>query len=187
MEPETTLLANGDDPGYENAARHGGTVVTYGFGPGVSLRAIDVQHGPAGCRFTLTQDGVRLGDVMSPMAGRHNVWNTLAAFGSAMALGVKFDDLAKALPGFLGTQRRQEEEVGGVLVMDDYAHHPTAIRETLAALRFKYPDRRIWGIYEPKSNTARRNIHQAAYATAFDSADRKPLAKPLRQERQPET
>ena len=68
--------------------------------------------------------------------------------------------------------------MGGVLVMDDYAHHPTAIRETLAALRFKYPDRRIWGIYEPKSNTARRNIHQAAYATAFDSADRVLLAKP---------
>ncbi|MGC6417215.1 MAG: UDP-N-acetylmuramate--L-alanine ligase [Bradymonadia bacterium] len=181
MEPETTLLANGDDPlVMARAARHGGTVVTYGFGPGVSLRAIDVQLGPKGCRFTLTQDGVRLGDVMSPMAGRHNVWNTLAAFGSAMALGVKFDDLVKALPGFLGTQRRQEEkgEVGGVLVMDDYAHHPTAIRETLAALRFKYPDRRIWGIYEPKSNTARRNIHQAAYATAFDSADRVLLAKP---------
>lgn len=178
---ETVLFANFDDPRVmARAARAGGKVISYGFGDGAILRAIDVQPGPTGCRFTLVRDGKTLGEVDSPLAGRHNVWNTLAAFGIAFELGVPFEQLCDAITGFKGTGRRQEEkgEIGGVLVMDDYAHHPTAIRETLNALRFRYPDRRIWGVYEPKSNTARRNIHQAAYATAFDAADRVVLAKP---------
>ena len=181
LSPTSLLLANADDPlVLERAERHTGRLVTYGFGEQAQLRAIDVQPGRTGCRFTLVRDGDVVGVVDSPLAGRHNVWNTLAAFGVGFELGVTFEALITVLPGFKGTQRRQEEkgEVGGVLVMDDYAHHPTAIRETLNALKYRYPERRIWGVYEPKSNTARRNIHQDAYSSAFDGADRVLLAKP---------
>jgi UDP-N-acetylmuramate: L-alanyl-gamma-D-glutamyl-meso-diaminopimelate ligase len=181
MGPDSLLLANADDAlVMARAARSHGTVVTYGFSQDAQLRAVDIQPGPTGCNFTVVREGVTLGRVSSPMAGRHNVWNALAAFGVGLGLGVSFDSLVAALPGFRGTQRRQEEkgEARGVLVMDDYAHHPTAIRETLNALRYRYPDRRIWGVYEPKSNTARSNIHQRAYGEAFDGADRVVLAKP---------
>jgi len=175
------LLANADDERVmARAARTRARVITYGFEAGADLRAVDIEPGPTGCGFTLERDGMQLGRVDSPLAGRHNVWNTLAAYGVAFELGVDFAALNRVLPGFLGTKKRQEErgEVNGVLVIDDYAHHPTAIRETLAALRARYPDRRLWGVYEPKSNTARRNIHQEAYATAFDAADLVVFAKP---------
>ncbi|MEE2787610.1 MAG: Mur ligase family protein [Myxococcota bacterium] len=179
--PDTVLLANGDDPlVMARAEQAEGRVVTYGFREGVHLRAIDVQPGPTGCRFTLMRGGKVIGDVQSPMAGRHNVWNTLAAFGACFELGLPFEVVVAGLPGFKGAQKRQEEkgEINGVLVIDDYAHHPTAIRETLAALRHRYPGRRMWGVYEPKSNTARRNIHQRAYTESFDAADEVLLAKP---------
>jgi UDP-N-acetylmuramate: L-alanyl-gamma-D-glutamyl-meso-diaminopimelate ligase len=179
--PECLLLANADDPlVVERAARTAARVRTYGFAEGADLRAVNVSPGSEGCVFDLVVNGETWGTIDSPMAGRHNVWNTLAAFGVGAELGAGFDELQTALRGFAGSKRRQEErgEVGGVLVMDDYAHHPTAIRETLDALRARYPERRIWSIYEPKSNTARRNFHQQAYATAFNSADRVVLAKP---------
>ena len=183
--PETVLLANADDARVmARAARTRARVVTYGFGEGADLRAIDIEPGATGCDFTLIRDGEPLGRVASPLAGRHNVWNTLAAYGVAFELGIDFSALNEVIGGFLGTKKRQEErgEVNGVLVIDDYAHHPTAIRETLAALRARYPGRRLWGVYEPKSNTARRNIHQEAYATAFDAADRVVFAQPYQKD-----
>jgi UDP-N-acetylmuramate: L-alanyl-gamma-D-glutamyl-meso-diaminopimelate ligase len=69
-------------------------------------------------------------------------------------------------------KRRQEirGEIGGVLVIDDFAHHPTAVRETITAIRLRYPDRRLWAVFEPRSNTSRRNIHQREYTSAFDGA-----------------
>ncbi|MCA9541370.1 MAG: UDP-N-acetylmuramate dehydrogenase, partial [Myxococcales bacterium] len=175
------LLANIDDPlVMARAARARAKVVTYGFGEGADLRAVAVAPGPSGCDFTLIDHGVDRGRIRSPLAGRHNVWNTLAAFGAAFELGVSLPALQEGLTGFLGAGKRQEEkgEVGGVLIIDDYAHHPTAVRETLAALRARYPGRRLFGVYEPKSNTARRGIHQQAYAEAFDAADRVVLARP---------
>ena len=179
--PDATLFANADDPlVMARAARAECAVITYGFGPDAQIRATDVRPHAKGCDFVLHLDGVEHGPITSPMAGRHNVWNTLAAFGVGRALGLSITALQAGLLGFAGTGKRQEEkgEAAGVLVIDDYAHHPTAIRETLAALRARYPDRRVWGVYEPKSNTARRNFHQDAYATAFDAADRALLARP---------
>jgi UDP-N-acetylmuramate: L-alanyl-gamma-D-glutamyl-meso-diaminopimelate ligase len=181
MGPDTLLLANADDAlVMERAARARGEVRTYGFGEAAALRAVDVRPDAEGCTFTFVRDGETLGSVRSPMAGRHNVWNTLAAFGACMAQGVSFEALVEALRGFEGIKKRQEEkgEVDGVLVVDDYAHHPTAIGETLTALAARYPGRRLWAVYEPKSNTARRNVHQEAYARAFDAAARVVLAHP---------
>ncbi|MCB9538364.1 MAG: hypothetical protein H6704_19105 [Myxococcales bacterium] len=180
--PETVLLANLDDPlVMQRAARAGGRVVTYGFGADATLRATDVQPDADGCTFTFHRPGAAPLAVRSPLAGRHNVWNTLAAFGVALECGLDPAQLLAPLATFAGVKKRQEEkgEADGVLVIDDYAHHPTAIRETVAALRARYPGRRLWAVYEPKSNTARRNVHQQDYATAFDAADRVVLARPF--------
>ena len=180
MGPGTVLLANGDDPlVMARAARAQGDVITYGFGEGLDLRATDVVPDAEGATFKVWHKGRLLGEVRSALAGRHNVWNGLAALGIGLQLGVPFADLAASMAGYAGVKKRQEErgEAGGVLVVDDYAHHPTAIRETVAALRRRYPGRRLWAVYEPKSNTARRNVHQADYATAFDEADRAVVAR----------
>lgn len=180
--PDTVLFANADDPlVMARAARARGRVVTYGFGEDAELRAIEVEPGAAGCTFTFVSRGELVDRVRSPLAGRHNVWNTLAAFGVGLELGVPFDTLCEALGTFQGVKKRQEEkgEAGGVLVVDDYAHHPTAIRETLEALRARYPGRRLWAVYEPKSNTARRNVHQVEYGACWDAADRVVLSRPF--------
>jgi UDP-N-acetylmuramate: L-alanyl-gamma-D-glutamyl-meso-diaminopimelate ligase len=81
--------------------------------------------------------------------------------------------IAQGFASFQGVKRRQEprEEIGGVLVVDDFAHHPTAVRETILGMRQRYPHRRVWAVFEPRSNTSRRNIHQTEYSEAFDRAD----------------
>ena len=83
------------------------------------------------------------------------------------------NEITDGLASFRGVKRRQEPrgEIGGVLVIDDFAHHPTAVRETIEGIRQRYPDRRLWAVFEPRSNTSRRNIHQAEYAESFDHAD----------------
>jgi UDP-N-acetylmuramate: L-alanyl-gamma-D-glutamyl-meso-diaminopimelate ligase len=82
------------------------------------------------------------------------------------------DQIRAGLASFSGVKRRQEirGEVDDILVIDDFAHHPTAVRETIVAIRQRYPDRRLWAVFEPRSNTSRRNIHQTEYASAFDGA-----------------
>lgn len=185
MGPGTTLLVNHDDARAMGcAARARGAVVTYGFGEGASLRAVEVVPGPQGCDFTLLSPGNEAVRVHSALAGRHNVWNALAALGAGLSLGVPLAALLPGLATYAGVKKRQEEkgEVGGVLVIDDYAHHPTAIDETLAALKARYPGRRLLAVYEPKSNTARRNVHQADYARCFTHADQAVLCRPFKKE-----
>ena len=103
----------------------------------------------------------------------HNVENATGVWAAARALGLEPAVIATGLGSFLGVKRRQEPRgyVGGVLVIDDFAHHPTAVRETISAIRQRYRDRRLWAVFEPRSNTSRRNIHQQEYAEAFDEAD----------------
>ena len=114
-----------------------------------------------------------MGRFSSPLPGRHNLANALAALGLLLEMGFKAEDLAPGLESFLGVKRRQEVigDIGGILVVDDFAHHPTAVRETLAALREFYPRRRLVALFEPRSNTSRRNFFQEEYARSFDPAD----------------
>src|SRR5213075_772398 len=108
-----------------------------------------------------------------PMAGRHNVENAVGVYAAARSLGLDHARIAKGFASFKGVKRRQEirDEIGRVLVIDDFAHHPTAVRETIDAIRERYPERRLWAVFEPRSNTSRRNIHQDDYAKAFVGAD----------------
>lgn len=148
-------------------------VMTYGFSEKAGLRAVEPSLGPGRVEFGLIRSGTELGRFRSPLPGRHNLSNTIAALGLMLELGLDSEPLKKGLAGFEGVKRRQEviAEIGGVTVMDDFAHHPTAVKETLAALREFYPEKRLVAVFEPRSNTSRRNFFQAEYAAAFGPAD----------------
>ncbi len=113
-----------------------------------------------------------------PMAGEHNALNATAAAALAAGQGVPVAAIVEALATFKSVKRRLEvrAEVGGVTVIDDFAHHPTAIRETLRALRESYPNRRLWAVLEPRSNTLRRNVFEGALAESLALADAVVLA-----------
>jgi UDP-N-acetylmuramate: L-alanyl-gamma-D-glutamyl-meso-diaminopimelate ligase len=107
------------------------------------------------------------------LPGKHNAANATAAAIALLRLGYGEDRVAGAIAGYTGVRRRQEElgEFGGVLVVDDFAHHPTAVRETILAVRARYPGRRIIAVFEPRSNTSRRRIFQEEFARALSRAD----------------
>ena len=154
-------------------------VVTYGLpassgaAPGVDYAATDLVHGPAGARFDVLERDRALGVATLPGGGAHNVENALGVVAAARALGLEFEEIARGLATFTGVRRRQEVrgEVGGVVVIDDFAHHPTAVRATIAAIRVRFPGRRLWAAFEPRSNTSRRRLHQDEYVEALAGAD----------------
>jgi UDP-N-acetylmuramate: L-alanyl-gamma-D-glutamyl-meso-diaminopimelate ligase len=155
-------------------------VATYAVNGKADYRADSEVFGPEGVRFRMhTLDGKKR-EVLLPMSGYHNIENAAGVYALAKSLGLKHEQIAKGFASFQGVKRRQEErgEIGGVLVIDDFAHHPTAVRETIEGIRQRYPDRRLWAVFEPRSNTSRRNIHQADYATAFVHADLATLREP---------
>ena len=126
--------------------------------------------------FELFVGGSSAGTVLSPMMGTHNVRNATAAIALCCETSggtLPVTDLSQALRSFRGLKRRQEllAEAGGVLVYDDFAHHPTAVRETLSGVRDRHPDGKLIAVFEPRSATASRNLHQAEYGEAFYSAD----------------
>jgi len=124
-------------------------------------------------RFTLRVRGADEREVRIPMYGRFNVENTLAALAATRALGVPLAESIAALPGFRGVKRRQEVRgvERGVRVIDDFAHHPTAVRGCVEALRAQHPDARLIAVFEPRTNTSRRRIFQTAYVDALAGAD----------------
>jgi UDP-N-acetylmuramate: L-alanyl-gamma-D-glutamyl-meso-diaminopimelate ligase len=166
-----------------------GRVVTYiaKEGADADYTPRGLSFGPAGARFEVVERGQSLGTAELPMGGTHNVENALGVIAAARGLGLSFEEIRKGLATFSGVKRRQEVrgEPGGIMVVDDFAHHPTAVRETIAAIRHRYPQRRLWAIFEPRSNTSRRNIHQEDYANAFTGAARASLKVPERHDKVP--
>jgi UDP-N-acetylmuramate: L-alanyl-gamma-D-glutamyl-meso-diaminopimelate ligase len=129
--------------------------------------------------FDLFAGGVSCGRFVSRLPGLHNARNALGAIAaSAEGFGVDLADARAALGSFEGVRRRQDllGAPCGVFVYDDFAHHPTAVDETLRALRLRHPDGRLWAVFEPRSATACRSLHQRAYVRAFDAADHVLLA-----------
>jgi len=150
-------------------------VLGYGVGDGEhGIRAVDLEAGPAGTAFRVLRDENEVARAVVPLYGRHNVANALGALATAVALGVPVQQAATALARFRGVRRRQEVrgEAHGVTVLDDFAHHPTAVRETIAAMRMRYPGRRLVAILEPRSNTSRRALFQREFADALAGSDR---------------
>jgi UDP-N-acetylmuramate: L-alanyl-gamma-D-glutamyl-meso-diaminopimelate ligase len=155
-------------------------VTTYSAEVAADWTARDVRFGPEGVRFVVHGPDDSSHEVLLPMSGMHNVENAVGVYAAAISLGLTPAQIADGFRSFKGVKRRQEirGEIGGVMVIDDFAHHPTAVRETIHGIRLRYPDRRLWAVFEPRSNTSRRNIHQEAYALAFDGAERVSLRIP---------
>jgi UDP-N-acetylmuramate: L-alanyl-gamma-D-glutamyl-meso-diaminopimelate ligase len=168
------------------AKRASSPVVTYGARGG-DYRADRLELQSDGAHFDVLERGRRLGRAFLPMGGEHNVENALGVLAAAVGLGIAFETAARGLATFRGVKRRQEVrgEPGGVLVVDDFAHHPTAVRETITAVAHRYPGRPLWAVFEPRSNTSRRNIHQDEYATAFGAAARVALKTPEKHDKVP--
>ena len=149
--------------------------------------ADDVRFGPEGARFVIAEPEGSSGELVLPMAGMHNVENAVGVYAAARSLGLTSERIRDGFASFAGVKRRQEirAEVGGVMVIDDFAHHPTAVRETIQAIHRRWPDRRLWAVFEPRSNTSRRNIHQEEYAHAFRGASLASLRVPEHHDKVP--
>ncbi len=159
-------------------------VERYGFGLESRWRIAEIQHEGAGSRWTLLRAGETFAELRLPMAGEHNALNATAAAALAAGQGVPVEAIVEALATFRSVKRRLEvrAEIGGVTIIDDFAHHPTAIRETLRALRTSYPGRRLWAVLEPRSNTLRRNVFEKALVESLALADRSVLAAVFKSE-----
>ena len=184
---EGRLIANWDDPVVRTvAARAKCPVLGYGFSENAPWRAAAVDRFGGMTRVEVRNPGGTM-TLETPLYGRHNISNLLSAIALSDFLSVPKPALRKAARGFKGVRRRQEVigECRGVLVLDDFAHHPTAVRETVLAVRDRYPDRRLVAVFEPRSNSSRRNIFQSEYAGAFGGADRVMVPEPSMTEKIP--
>ena len=148
-----------------------------------------VNLGPGGATFEVQYQGKAEIRVDLPAAGRHNVENALGVYAACRALGLKPDEIAAGFRTFRGVKRRQElrGEIKGVAVIDDFAHHPTAVRETISAVLAQYPGRRMVAVFEPRSATAMRKIHQDEYGHAFRGADEAIISQPTAIAKVPES
>lgn len=183
------LWVNGDDANAVSVTKGiAARVRKFGLLPGNELRAVDIGVSESGMRARILERGVDQGLVDVPCQGVYNLRNFLAAAGILRSCGVPLTDSMRLIAGFQTPRRRQElvGEAGGVHVFDDFAHHPSAVNETLTALRQRFPDARIHAAFEAKSNTSRRAVFQNAYVEAFVNADSVTLAPPWKQDALPE-
>jgi UDP-N-acetylmuramate: L-alanyl-gamma-D-glutamyl-meso-diaminopimelate ligase len=168
------LVVNADDM-HCRALSQGcrGMVWTYGESPDADYRLLDADYRAGEVQFAYGDLQGRTRSMVSRLPGRHNLFNTLAVIAVATKIGITPDQVQEALLSYQGVQRRQDVlgEVDGIVIVDDFAHHPTAVRETLEAIRRYYPNRRLLALFEPRSNSSRRNIFQEDYSRAFDRAD----------------
>ena len=136
----------------------------------------------------MLHDGRPWADLEFPLAGEYNVWNATAAAALAAAYGISKEEIAAALKTFKSVKRRLEvkAQVNGITIIDDFAHHPTAIAGTLKALRARYAGARLWAILEPRSNTLRRRVLQGDLARSLALADEVIVAGVFRSEAVPE-
>jgi UDP-N-acetylmuramate: L-alanyl-gamma-D-glutamyl-meso-diaminopimelate ligase len=154
-------------------------VERYGFAQDSYWRVSDMRHEGPSTRWTLIRGGSAFAELSLPMAGEHNALNATAAAALAAGQEVPTEAIVEALATFKSVKRRLEIRavVDRVTIIDDFAHHPTAIRETLRALRECYPGRRLWAVLEPRSNTLRRNVFELDLVDSLALADRVVLAE----------
>jgi UDP-N-acetylmuramate: L-alanyl-gamma-D-glutamyl-meso-diaminopimelate ligase len=168
------LIANSDDPGASRLSQQARCrLVLYGLQNSADFRVESAEFGIGSTRFTVSGPQGFRASFTSPLAGAHNLSNTMAMVALAHDLDLEKETIQKTLTTFSGVRRRQEVrgEPGAVTVIDDYAHHPTAVQATLEALRLFYGGRRLWAIFEPRTNSSKRRVFQERYATVFDGAD----------------
>jgi len=168
------LLACLDDPVVAEITEQARCrVIPYGTGPACVWRVRDLQARGLTTGFTVDFNGTLFGEFVLPMPGLHNALNATAVIGLMHHLGFGRQAIREGLAGFQGVKRRQQVrgEVNGITVIDDFAHHPTAVRETTSALKLAWPGRRLIIVFEPRTNSSRRAVFQERYAGAFAGAD----------------
>ena len=178
------VLLNGDDPNCVDVAKNClAAIVEVGLSENCAQRIRDIVYSAEGSRFTLGEEHLEI-----PLIGEFNVRNAAMAASAAHFYRVPFDAIRKGLTSFKGIARRQEVrgEARGVKVIDDFGHHPTAIAQTLRALRHRYPGNRIWAVFEPRSNTTRRAVLQEQLSESLGLADGVFLSQVARLEQIPE-
>ncbi len=175
------VVACGDFPHVHDVTRDvHARIVRFGLGEANPWRVTDLRDDGM-TRFTVRQDWRRVAEVALRVPGEINARNALGVLLLAAEVGVGWEEAAAALADFQGVQRRQEVvgEARGVVVIDDFAHHPTAVAGTVAALRLRYPGRRLRAVFEPRSNTSRRRVFQEDFCRALAAADEAVLAEPF--------
>jgi UDP-N-acetylmuramate: L-alanyl-gamma-D-glutamyl-meso-diaminopimelate ligase len=163
-------------------------VERYGSSSLATWRITDLSLDPARTSWTVLREGRPWANFECPLAGEYNVWNATAAAALAAGYGVSLERISAALKTFKSVKRRLEVRatVNGVTIIDDFAHHPTAIAGTLRALRSRYPGSRLWAVLEPRSNTLRRNVFQNDLAKSLALADEVVVAEVFKSEAIPE-
>ncbi len=163
-------------------------VERYGMQESSQWRITDIQVSPAKTAWKVHRSGKEWANFEFPLAGEYNVLNATAAAALAASYGISVVEITAALKTFKSVKRRLEvkAEVNGITIVDDFAHHPTAVAGTLAALRGRYPGSRLWVILEPRSNTLRRRILQDALAKSLSTADEVIVAQVFKMDAIPE-
>jgi len=178
------VLLNADDENCIDVGKSStAPIVEVGFSPNAANQIRDVRYDSHGSTFKLFDT-----EFTMQLVGEYNVRNAAMAISAAHFYGVPLPVIQKAVASFAGVKRRQEVrgEVRGIKIIDDFGHHPTAIRQTLAGLRHQYEGSRLWAIFEPRSNTTRRAVFQKQLPEAFKDADGVILAKVAKLEQLPE-
>jgi UDP-N-acetylmuramate: L-alanyl-gamma-D-glutamyl-meso-diaminopimelate ligase len=163
-------------------------VERYGFTTEAHWRIQNLRHEDGMTRWEVWHEGALWAELEMTLAGEHNALNATAAAALAAGQGIGKEAIQAAFASFKSVKRRLEirAEIGGVTIIDDFAHHPTAIRETLRALRSVYPQARLWAVLEPRSNTLRRKVLESEIVESLRLADRVILAGVYQQERIPQ-
>ena len=163
-------------------------VERYGFSESATWRATHLEFGPEKTTWELMREGKLWARLEFPLAGAYNVLNATGAAAIAANYGIGPEQVAQALKTFKSVKRRLEVkgEINGITIIDDFAHHPTAIAATLEAVRTRYPGRRIWAVFEPRSNTLRRRVFEKDLIASLALADEVVIASVFRPEAVPE-
>jgi UDP-N-acetylmuramate: L-alanyl-gamma-D-glutamyl-meso-diaminopimelate ligase len=164
------------------------TVDRYGSAPTATWKITDLRTETDRTTWSVLHNGRHWGDFEFPLAGEYNVWNATAAAAMATTCGISQGQIAEALKTFKSVKRRLEvrAEIDGITIVEDFAHHPTAIQVTLQALRSRYPGTRLWAVLEPRSNTLRRNVFQQQLAKSLAAADEVVIANVFKSDAIPE-
>ncbi len=184
------MLAFDGSPNVDECVAHAlCRVERYGFAEASDWRMRNLRHENGMTRWEVWHAGALWAELEMSLAGEHNALNATAAAALAYGQGLNKDAICTALASFKSVKRRLEVRavIGGVTIIDDFAHHPTAIRETLRALRSVYPEARLWAVLEPRSNTLRRKVLEAELVTSLRMADRVVMAGVYQQQRIPES
>ena len=181
LSASSSLIAFAEDENVmQLLSNRNGRVLTYGKSKNADWRLQDIKLNSSISFFKVFFGDQFFGEFQTSLMGKHNLLNSLAAIAIAYQLGINSEEIQKALKTFQGVKRRQEIRgiTNGITVMDDFAHHPTAVKETIRAVKERYRESRLIAVFEPRTNTSMRNVFQGIYPLSFDMADLICIRKP---------